>query len=285
MVDSVLRQFHDTGFVILRDFLKPTVLTSIQRDLELWVDIKAKESLAAGFIDTPLNDLPFATRLLHIYANCLDQAPSILRHELHWPGMFELFFYEPLLDIVEQVLGMEIRLYPNYSVRPKLPGHAPTLVLWHQDVAYTASGQHGTDDAAPDIDATELNMINVWTPLVPARRENGCMQFVPGSHKLGLVAHEKRQYYLEIDAAEITPRLGQAVDIVCDPGDIVLFSNMLFHRGLPNLSDIVRWSCDWRYQDARQSTMRQERGHMARSQQRPQEVITSAAMWTSRSFV
>ena len=285
MVDKVFAQFEAEGFVILRGFLDPAVVTGVQRDLEAWVDAKAAELLDAGLIDHLFAALPFDVRLVRLYANCLDQVPNTLRRELHWPGMFGLFFYPQLLDIVEQILGPEIRLYPNYSVRPKLPDHAPTLVLWHQDAAYTASGQHGSDAAANDLPASGLSMVNVWTPLVPARVENGCMQFVPGSHTLGLVPHERRQYYLEIVDGEIGPRLAEAVDIVCDPGDVVLFSNMLFHRGLPNQTDAVRWSCDWRYQDGRQSTLRAEHGHIARSAARPQDAVKSAAQWTSLSFV
>ena len=33
---------------------------------------------------------------------------------------------------------------------------------------------------------------------VPARIENGCMRFIPGTHTLGLVPHEQREHYLEI---------------------------------------------------------------------------------------
>jgi len=177
-----------------------------------------------------------------------------------------------LLDVVETFLGGEIRLYPNYSARPKLPDHAPTQVLWHQDGGYTG-GQ-----------AEMLRMVNVWTPLVPARVENGCMQFIPGTHRLGIVPHEKRDYYLEIASEYLEPRLNQAIPIEMDPGDIVLFHNLLFHMGLPNRSHMVRWSLDWRYQDARQPTLRNENGHIARSRSHPERVVQSAKEWVSLTF-
>ena len=37
------------------------------------------------------------------------------------------------------------------------------------------------------------------------------MQFIPGTHRLGIVPHEKREYYLEISAEVLEPRLSQAV--------------------------------------------------------------------------
>jgi hypothetical protein len=59
---------------------------------------------------------------------------------------------------------------------------------------------------------------------------------------------------------------------------------MLFHQGLPNRSDRVRWSMDWRYQDAIQSTMRQTQGHLARSRLHPDQVVKSAEDWAGRCF-
>ena len=35
------------------------------------------------------------------------------------------------------------------------------------------------------------------------------------------------------------------VFIECGPGDVVLFSNLIFHSGSPNHSDAIRWSIDW----------------------------------------
>jgi ectoine hydroxylase-related dioxygenase (phytanoyl-CoA dioxygenase family) len=284
-METVARQFDEEGYVILRGLLGAEVVAGVKAELERWVDECAGQLLEEGLVDDLHADEPFATRLIRLYADCLDRVPGTLRRELHWPGMYDLFFYPPLLDLVEGLLGSEIRLYPNYSVRPKLPEHAPTEVLWHQDAGYTASGMHGRDEAGGELSVEALRMVNVWTPLVAARRENGCMQFVPGTHKIGLAQHEKRRYYLEIAQADLEPHLERAIDITCDPGDIVVFSNLLFHRGLPNHSQAVRWSCDWRYQDARQSTMRGEKGHLARSQAQPKQEVHSAQDWASRSFI
>jgi ectoine hydroxylase-related dioxygenase (phytanoyl-CoA dioxygenase family) len=202
----------------------------------------------------------------------LAEAPVLLRRELHLAGLFGLFFHPQLLDIIEAFLGGEIRLYPNYSIRPKYPDFAATEVLWHQDGGYT-EGQ-----------VELLRMVNVWTPFVPARVENGCMQFVPGTQRLGQVRHERRQYYLEIAPDVLAPYADQAINIELDPGDIVLFHNLLFHRGLPNHSQQIRWSADWRYQDATQPTLRQENGHIARSRSHPEQAVQSAAQWEKLTF-
>jgi ectoine hydroxylase-related dioxygenase (phytanoyl-CoA dioxygenase family) len=110
------------------------------------------------------------------------------------------------------------------------------------------------------------------------------MQFIPGTQRLGAVRHERRQYYLEIASEVLAPLEEQAVNIELDPGDIVLFHNLLFHRGLPNHSQQIRWSADWRYQDATQPTLRKENGHIARSRSHPEEAVQSAAQWATLTF-
>ena len=208
----------------------------------------------------------------------MDEAPDSFRPQLHGPKLFDLFFHARLLDILQFFLGDEVRLYPNYTARAKLPEWERALVLWHQDGGYTAQGQDGAEVA-------KMRMVNVWIPLVPAREENGCMQFVPGTHKLGIVPHEKRAYYLEIAEDVLNEQLPKAVSIEVDPTDVVLFHNLLFHSGLPNKTDHVRWSMDWRYQDATQSTMRAQHGHLARSLAHGDEVVKSREDWAGRTFV
>lgn len=60
--------------------------------------------------------------------------------------------------------------------------------------------------------------------------------------------------------------------------------NLLFHQGLPNRADTIRWSLDWRYQDATQPTLRAEAGHLARSHAYPDQVVRDAADWAERTF-
>lgn len=280
ITDEQRQQFEEQGYVILRQVIAPAEVEAAREEMKRLVDGEAAKLMAQGLITDPLEAEPFETRLLRLYENHLDTAPDSFREVLQLAGLFPLFFNPGVLDMAEAFLGAEIRLYPNYTVRPKLPDHAASLVLWHQDGAYTAYNAA----EAQGRDVTELRMMNVWSPLVPARRENGCMQFVPGTHKLGVVEHERRQYYLEIAENEIAPRIDEAIDIEVDPGDVVLFHNLLFHRGLPNLSKTIRWSFDWRYQDATQDTFRKEIGHIARSRQNPETAIKSPAEWGAASW-
>jgi hypothetical protein len=279
---SQLDQFHEQGYVILPAFFAPSIVRQAREAAGELVDRYAQRLVDEGKISDLLKDEPFETRLARLCARAPEDAPHIFRRELHLAGLFDVFFHPGLLDMVEQILGGEIRLYPNYSIRPKLPDHAPTLVLWHQDGGYTQNWHMEGDHGPKAVEV--LRMVNVWSALVPAREENGCMQFIPGTHRLGLMPHEGREYYLEISQEALAPHLHRAVSIEVDPGDLVLFHNMLCHQGLPNRTDRVRWSMDWRYQDATQSTLRGTQGHIARSRQHPEQAVQSAEDWARRVF-
>jgi ectoine hydroxylase-related dioxygenase (phytanoyl-CoA dioxygenase family) len=292
LAQEVKAHFAEDGYIILRRFVEPTVVQDARAALESLVESHAERLRAAGRISDGdmATDAPFETRLYEIYRNRLDEAPTLFRRQLHLPGLFGLFFHARLLDQVEYLLGTEIRLYPNYSARPKLPDHAPTEVLWHQDAGYTAQhpeqGQRSEAGAAgAALRADGLRMVNVWMPLVPATRQNGCMQFIPGTHHLGVVPHVTGAHgYLEIAEEQLAPQRPHAVDIELNPGDLVLFSNLLFHQGQPNRSSSIRWSLDWRYQDARQDTLRPEQGHLARSRAHPERVVATAPQWGGLEF-
>jgi ectoine hydroxylase-related dioxygenase (phytanoyl-CoA dioxygenase family) len=274
---AIQEQFDEQGYVLLKGVFKTEVLDAARSELQVLVDRDAEKLLDSGRVTDAFSSASFETRLFRLYEKNLDIAPKSFRPELHLAGLFDVFFNAGVLDLVSQFLGNEIRLYPNYTVRPKFPEWEGTEVLWHQDGGYTAgvSGSSGVRD---------LKMVNVWAPIVPVTVHNGCMEFAPGTHRLGVVPHEKRDYYLEIASEQLARHVGETVAVELEPGDAVLFHNLLFHRGLPNLSDEIRWSCDWRYQDANQPTMRKQSGHLARSRKHPERVVASAQDWVGRTF-
>ncbi|MDA0840160.1 MAG: phytanoyl-CoA dioxygenase family protein [Planctomycetota bacterium] len=272
MDSNLTDTFTQKGFVIVPALFSAEILEDARADLSHLVDSLARRLLSEGKIEDAFEDAPFDKRLNLLFRDIPEQSPRNFRKELHLEGLFPLFFHPRLLDLAEQIIGPEIRLYPNYTARPKLPGNARTLVLWHQDGGYTGA------------EADSLRMVNVWAPLVPATIENGCMQFIPGSHNFGIAQHHSREHYLEIDEAVLNPLLDRAVDIEVEPGDVVLFHNLLFHQGLPNRSDTVRWSLDWRYQDATQDTQRTHKGHIARSRTKPEREVTSREEWAALNF-
>ncbi|WP_165822426.1 phytanoyl-CoA dioxygenase family protein [Paenibacillus montanisoli] len=273
-VSELLDHFETEGYCIIRNLLDPSVIEDLRLEIEQMVEEYAQKLLADHkTIDSYPND-PIEKRLMRLFENHLSEAPSMFRKQLHREGFYGLFFNRGLLDIVEKKLGEEILLYPNYTLRPKIPEMEAGRVLWHQDAGYTGNGE----------EVAQLRMVNLWTPLVKVNVENGCMQFIPGTHKLGAVPHVEKTYYLEIAEEELQPRLKDAINVELNPGDVVMFHNLLFHQGLPNHSDHIRWSLDWRYLDATQPTLRKEKGHIARSRSHPEKEVHNKQAWAQLSL-
>lgn len=87
---------------------------------------------------------------------------------------------DDILDMVEQVLGSNIQLFVDQIVY-KPGGHGGELHL-HQD--------NGAWKLTPS------QAVTVWIGLDDATVENGCVHFIVGSHKWGLIEHlpaSKRQ--------------------------------------------------------------------------------------------
>ena len=271
-MEAVIRNFNENGFAILHGILEQETLEAVKHECEALVAELALQRSAEGKLTNTYPDASFETRLIRLYENYPDENPTIFRPELHREGFFGLFAHPTLLELADIILGPEIRLYPNYSVRPKLPANKRTEVLWHQDAGYTSK------------EADVLRMMNIWMPLVPVNVENGCMEFIPQSHKWGVVPHEQDEYYLRIHDDYIKPVEGDAVRIEIEPGDVVIFSNLLFHRGLPNRTEHIRWSLDFRYQDARQPTLRTTQGYLLSSQRTPNKVVKDAKAWAQLEF-
>ena len=53
-------------------------------------------------------------------------------------------------------------------------------------------------------------------------------------------------YRSGLDPEVVAKYADRAITLECDPGDVIFFSNLLFHRGGNNEENIVRWSADWR---------------------------------------
>lgn len=82
-------------------------------------------------------------------------------------------------------------MFGNYSARPKIPYSEKQNVVFHQDAGLNADGSPNSSNVKErEIDFGTYNMINCWTPLVIANKNSGCMDFIPKSHKLGILEHK-----------------------------------------------------------------------------------------------
>ncbi|AAO58149.1 Coronamic acid synthetase CmaB [Pseudomonas tremae] len=161
-------------------------------------------------------------------------------------------FRKEIVHRVRSILGPDVICWRSEFI-PKYPGNEGTD--WHQaDTFAHASGE-------PQLVWPEGEpfggAINVWTGFTDATQENGCMQFIPGSHKQmnydetrGMTFDPvtnnnvvKGQYPRGFNGYDYTtlqkdkswkPDEASAVPIVMKAGQFVIFRSMLMHSSLPN---------------------------------------------------
>lgn len=146
---------------------------------------------------------------------------QLMHSELVSPTLNKIMRWDTVLDIVEDLIGPDIALYHS-KLLPKCAGDG-TPIPWHQDYAYWKR------------DENKPWMLNCQLSIGPATLENGCIQFVPGSHKWGLQEHQRRQQTFGVFLNEYYDRK-DALPVPMDPGDGVFFGPLIIHGSAPNRS-------------------------------------------------
>lgn len=105
---------------------------------------------------------------------------------------------------------------------------------WHQDYGYWYKNQFMFPD----------QLISVMIALTAANKENGCLQIIKGSHKIGRVNHGFAGEQVGADMVMVNNALKTMELQYCelDAGDALFFHPNLLHRSEANLSAYPRWS-------------------------------------------
>lgn len=104
---------------------------------------------------------------------------------------------------------------------------------WHQDYGYWY--QNGL--LYPDL-------LSVFIAVDRATRENGCLQVIRGSHRMGRVDHVLTGDQAGADMERVNACLERMELVYCEmePGDALFFHSNLLHRSDQNNSENSRWS-------------------------------------------
>lgn len=137
---------------------------------------------------------------------------------------------ERVVGTAERLLGGEVYHYHSkLSMKePKVGG----AWEWHQDYGYWY--QNGC--LFPD-------MLSCMIALDPATQENGCMQVLRRSHKMGRIEHNFQGDQTGADPDRVADAL-KILDLEyaeMAPGDALFFHSNTLHCSAPNESDTPRW--------------------------------------------
>ncbi len=242
LTNSEVQRYVDDGFLIVRDlFSEDELHPAIEAINEKVADL-ADRLYASGKIEDIFEREGFFTRLTKLEQAFPGAATLIHTGGILPQAFIDLWSSKKLVDIIEQILGPEIAGHPVWNLRSKTPHNPLATVPWHQDTAYLAAGSEHTFQPT------------AWIPLVDANEVNGCMQVIRGGHKRARVFKHnlentrgnKDSWYLYIDETDL-PK-GEIVTCEMRKGSVLLLNNTIPHRSTENLSNIIRWSIDVRWQ-------------------------------------
>ena len=154
--------------------------------------------------------------------------PQILNPPKYAPEIDSFEMKANGLAIARQLLGPDAVSHGDHAILK--PGPSDAATPWHQDEAYWA----------PDLD---YSSISIWVPLQDVNEEMGCMQFIPGSHKLEVLPHhhinnDPRIHGLEVDNGFADAR--RAVACPLPAGGATIHSSRTFHYTAPNCTNRPR---------------------------------------------
>jgi hypothetical protein len=193
----------------------PYHVTGAAEAAALVADLEAAEAGLAGD--------PARLSLLHSYpAQLLPSFAGLVRHPR-------------LIEAVSGIIGPDLLVW-SCSFFIKEAG-SKSYVSWHQDLNYW--GLDGDDE------------VTAWYALTPATVDNGCMRFVPGSHRRKDVRHvdtfapdnlltRGQEIAVEVDEAA-------GVDVLLRAGQCSFHHGHMFHASGPNRTSARRLGFAIRY--------------------------------------
>ena len=136
-----------------------------------------------------------------------------------------------MVDRVEEILREEVYHYHSKMILKdaKVGG----AWAWHQDYGYWY--QNGV---------LSPNLCSVMIAVDQATIENGCMQVIKGSHKLGRINHilSGDQAGADMERVEEAKKRLDLVHVTMDQGDALFFHSNTLHASDANESDHPRWA-------------------------------------------
>lgn len=206
--------YHEQGYVVVKSFCSREETDKLYQ--------------------TALNDNAMRNNALDLN----DQTGKKTKLSLWFTPGNDVFGYltrsRKMVDSVQQLLGDKAEVCHFHSKlmqkEPKVGG----AWEWHQDYGYWYKNQFMFPE----------EMMSVMVALTHANKENGCLQVIKNSHKIGRVNHgfSGEQVGADMQMVDNALKTMELIYSELEPGDALFFHSNLLHRSEANLSDHPRWS-------------------------------------------
>ena len=217
------RDYEETGYLVVEDCVDPRTLDRMRKAIErITADPDAVHPLLKQHIlfersysqaNPGHNDLPESQ-----VGNAIK---NIMELPLFDPVFAQFIAYEPLLDILEAVMGTPEFSFRNYKCIVKAP-RVSSIFRWHRDLPYLMH--------------TTSNLVTAMVCLDDMTAQNGATVILPGSHRIP----DASVTWDDMNIPDGRLPAGERVLVDCPAGSVVLFHVKIIHGGPANRSDRPR---------------------------------------------
>jgi ectoine hydroxylase-related dioxygenase (phytanoyl-CoA dioxygenase family) len=204
--------FDRDGFLIYGPLLEPGELETLRTCID---DLASGQSPEAQKVGRRLERAAQEGGLKDVAER--DKVWQLTGVTRHVPAILDFARNPKLLDIVEGLFGTpDIKLFSDQVLMK--PAFHGSPVSWHQDSGYWRT-------IAPPA------LLSCWTALDAATEENGCVLMLPGTHRLGVIEHQRGDdSFLHVRGVD----LSTAVPVVLPPGGVSFHHSCTVHGSGPN---------------------------------------------------
>ena len=221
---SDIQNYQDNGFVVSKSSLSEKLILKITNSYDEF--IQSNPNLSLEEMASP-----------HLYGGVG------MKHNKNQNLCNEFLEIGKNSEIVSQVvkiLGPDVILWGMHCMHK--PAKTGKKIPWHQDGTYWPIEPKAT--------------CSVWVAITDVDTSNGCMQFIPQSHKLGILPHlqedkvkddEELKGSLDLKIDEKSFNQNDAVNCIINRGQVSFHDTYLLHSSDANFSDKARKALVLRY--------------------------------------
>lgn len=225
-------EFHRAGFVRLGQVMSGGQLADLQERIDaimlgrvIYAEMPFQVDSATG----AYRDLEWRS---HRWQGPRLDYRKIL--QLERDPLFREYLRHPVFRAVtRELIGEQISVFRAMFMNK--PAARGTVLPYHQD-----GGSMWELDRDP--------LVTVWTALDEATREKGCLEVIPGTHRLGLLSDGGHTITEEMERRYCPP--GASVFLEAAAGEAILLHNHLLHRSGVNPAAEPRRALSVVYMDA-----------------------------------
>lgn len=212
-------RFREDGFLAVRRIFEPDALDELRAILDpLFARFDGLPSGIARDIAPLEEDAPY---------DQIPKTPEINRPLALDRRLRSCRVFEACRDLASTFIGGRARYVFDHAIYKQPLNRRATA--WHQDQAYTGS-------------RVCFNTLHFWIPLQAVDELNGCMHFIPGSHRFGLLGHSPAVGHRKGGPLEVETGVDPDAAVACPlaPGDATIHAPLTLHYTSPNFTPRIR---------------------------------------------